>query len=127
MTDTNWRDRALCREVDAGELFFPGKGESPAAAKSICMARQVRTECLDEALTENMRHGIWGGATEHERRKLRKQHGMNSRVGRHPVPAAEVHSLHGEGWTPAAIATRLGVHVDSVRRVLRVAREAGAA
>lgn len=78
MTNTNWRDDALCRQVDAGELFFPDRGESPRPAQAVCLACAVRAECLEEALVSNMRFGIWGGATERERRALRKLRGLNT-------------------------------------------------
>ena len=32
------------------------------------------TECLAEALDNEMEWGIWGGMTERQRRKLRKQY-----------------------------------------------------
>lgn len=67
----DWRDRALCRETDP-EAFFPEKGAPPRDAKRICMGCEVRAECLEFALATGQPYGVWGGASERERRKLLK-------------------------------------------------------
>lgn len=67
----DWRERALCAQVDP-EIFFPNKGESSAAAKRVCMGCEVRTECLDEALRIGERYGVRGGKSERERRKIKR-------------------------------------------------------
>lgn len=64
-----WQEYALCREIDP-ELFFPEKGEPTAQAKQVCMACEVRTNCLEYALDNHERFGIWGGKSERERRKI---------------------------------------------------------
>jgi WhiB family redox-sensing transcriptional regulator len=69
---SDWRELALCKEVDP-EAFFPGKGQSTADAKRVCMACEVRTECLADALATGERYGVRGGKSEHERRKLKKK------------------------------------------------------
>jgi WhiB family redox-sensing transcriptional regulator len=66
---TGWRDGALCAQVDMA-LFFPGKGESCAAAKSICRRCEVQFECLEESVAQAIPHGIWGGRAAVERRRL---------------------------------------------------------
>lgn len=71
----DWRSRGLCRQVDVGELFFPEKGASTREAKAICAVCEVRDACLEYALTNNERWGIWGGFSERERRRMR--HGAN--------------------------------------------------
>jgi WhiB family redox-sensing transcriptional regulator len=57
-----WRlpGRPACRDADPG-LFFPGPGESDAAAKAICAACTVRLTCLAIAITNRERAGVWGG------------------------------------------------------------------
>lgn len=67
--DQNWRDYALCAQTDP-EAFFPEKGGSTREAKRVCASCEVRTECLDYALTNAERFGIWGGLSERERRRL---------------------------------------------------------
>jgi WhiB family redox-sensing transcriptional regulator len=64
-----WRDDAACQYTDP-EAFFPEKGESVAMAKRVCSRCPVRTPCLDYALETRQRHGVWGGLSEPERRRL---------------------------------------------------------
>lgn len=67
----DWRDQARCAEVDP-EIFFPEKGGSTRPAKKVCAGCEVRTPCLEDALTRNDRFGIYGGLSEQERRKLKR-------------------------------------------------------
>lgn len=66
-----WMDFSLCKEI-GGDVFFPEKGESTKPAKRVCQACPVRSECLEYALRNDERFGIWGGLSEQERRKLKK-------------------------------------------------------
>lgn len=66
-----WQADALCAQTDP-EAFFPEKGGSTRDAKSICASCTVRAECLEYALENDERFGIWGGLSERERRKLRR-------------------------------------------------------
>jgi len=67
-----WQTDALCAQTDP-EAFFPEKGGSTRDAKKICAGCEVRSECLEYALSNDERFGIWGGLSERERRKLRKR------------------------------------------------------
>lgn len=69
-----WQSDALCAQTDP-EAFFPEKGGSTREAKRICESCEVRSECLDYALENDERFGIWGGLSERERRKLRREVG----------------------------------------------------
>ena len=77
--DLGWQDLALCAEVDPG-LFFIEKGGSTAPAKRVCQACEVRGECLEYALTHEAiaAHGVWGGKSERERRRLKQQRATSS-------------------------------------------------
>lgn len=75
-TDPTWRLSALCAQTDP-ELFFPEKGGSTAQAKSICRHCEVRTACLDHALTTGQRDGIWGGLSPRQRQLLNRQRAAN--------------------------------------------------
>jgi WhiB family redox-sensing transcriptional regulator len=70
--EQEWQDRALCAQTDP-EAFFPEKGGSTREAKRICQVCEVRSECLEYALGNDERFGIWGGLSERERRKLKKR------------------------------------------------------
>ena len=66
-----WQGDSLCAQTDP-EAFFPEKGGSTREAKRICTSCEVRSQCLEYALQNDERFGIWGGLSERERRKLRK-------------------------------------------------------
>lgn len=66
-----WQENALCGFVDP-EVFFPEKGGSSREAKRICAECTVQRECLEYALENDERFGIWGGLSERERRRLRR-------------------------------------------------------
>jgi WhiB family redox-sensing transcriptional regulator len=68
----SWQERALCAETDP-EAFFPEKGGSTREAKKICTGCEVKAECLEYALANDERFGIWGGLSERERRRLRRR------------------------------------------------------
>ena len=67
-----WQSDSLCAQTDP-EAFFPEKGGSTRDAKKICSSCEVRAQCLEYALENDERFGIWGGLSERERRKLRKR------------------------------------------------------
>jgi WhiB family redox-sensing transcriptional regulator len=68
----SWQADALCAQTDP-EAFFPEKGGSTRDAKKICTTCEVKAECLEYALQNDERFGIWGGLSERERRKLRRR------------------------------------------------------
>ena len=68
----SWQSDSLCAQTDP-EAFFPEKGGSTREAKKICGSCEVRNHCLEYALENDERFGIWGGLSERERRKLRKR------------------------------------------------------
>ena len=70
--ELEWQERALCAQTDP-EAFFPEKGGSTREAKRVCSGCAVRSECLEYALANDERFGIWGGLSERERRRLRRQ------------------------------------------------------
>ncbi len=69
--DEEWQERALCAQTDP-EAFFPEKGGSTREAKRICTGCEVRDACLEYALANDERFGIWGGLSERERRRLKR-------------------------------------------------------
>src|SRR5690349_1473865 len=67
-----WQEHALCSQTNP-EAFFPEKGGSTREAKRICSRCEVKSECLEYALSHDERFGIWGGLSERERRKLKRR------------------------------------------------------
>jgi WhiB family transcriptional regulator, redox-sensing transcriptional regulator len=75
--DADWRTEAACRDAEP-DLFFPIGTTGIAldqieTAKRLCSACDAKNSCLEFALATNQESGVWGGTTEDERRKLRKQ------------------------------------------------------
>lgn len=73
-TSTPWRQLAACRGVDP-DIFFPSSEDEDdaAEAKAICETCPVREPCLEHALLVREKHGVWGGLTERERRRVIRQ------------------------------------------------------
>jgi WhiB family redox-sensing transcriptional regulator len=68
----DWVIFGNCTGVDP-ELFYPGRGASTKEAKQVCQGCAVRKECLEFALANGEKFGIWGGLSERERRRIRRQ------------------------------------------------------
>lgn len=66
-----WHKKANCMGVDP-ELFFPERGTSTREAKEVCRGCVVRENCLDHAIANGEKFGIWGGMSERERRRVRR-------------------------------------------------------
>ena len=64
----DWASSAKCREQEPDALFVRGAEQNKA--KLVCKGCPVRTECLAEALDNQIEWGVWGGMTERERRAL---------------------------------------------------------
>ena len=71
IVDDQWQERALCAQTDP-EAFFPEKGGSTREAKRICLGCEVKDACLEYALANDERFGIWGGLSERERRRIKR-------------------------------------------------------
>ena len=68
----SWRQRAACRGVDP-DIFYPVSDDDAGEAKAVCARCPVREPCLEYALVNRERDGVWGGATERERRRILRQ------------------------------------------------------
>ncbi|MFM7537000.1 MAG: WhiB family transcriptional regulator [Acidimicrobiales bacterium] len=67
-----WLDRGACKGLDP-EIFYPETDEEADAAKEICGRCVVQKACLEHALLAREKVGVWGGATERERRRIVRQ------------------------------------------------------
>jgi WhiB family transcriptional regulator, redox-sensing transcriptional regulator len=67
-----WRQHAACRGLDP-EIFYPATEEEAVVAKAVCEVCSIRQACLEHALGSRERDGVWGGATEEERRRIIRQ------------------------------------------------------
>lgn len=66
-----WQDWGMCSQTSP-DAFFPDKGQPTAAAKRVCATCPVQAECLEYALANNERYGVWGGLSERERHVLKQ-------------------------------------------------------
>ena len=69
-----WRSIGLCRGSETMVFYPPSDDDSLAEeAKTICSMCAVRKPCLEFALRTREKHGVWGGLTERERRRVLRQ------------------------------------------------------
>lgn len=67
--DIEWMAEGECKKFPPG-YFFPSDGTGVEAAKAVCRICVVREICLEYALTNRIDHGVWGGESERERRRI---------------------------------------------------------
>ena len=67
--DTEWMAEGRCRAVPPS-VFFPSDGLGVQSAQRICADCPVADACLEYALDNRIDHGVWGGRSERERRRL---------------------------------------------------------
>lgn len=70
--DTDWMAKGRCRELPP-DTFFPSDGLGVEVARRICATCPVKSPCLEYALAARIDHGVWGGASERERRRILRQ------------------------------------------------------
>ncbi|MGJ5751555.1 transcription factor WhiB [Streptomyces puniciscabiei] len=128
--DTSWQPRGACHGMDAedaDEIFFPLPREHAAIAeaKELCAACPVRRECLNYALENELKDGIWGGLTEAERRPWHK--GLPQRLDYNRVLAIfngrDVHLTESERQVVIDHAYVRGWHADRLAVALQIGRK----
>ncbi len=67
--DTEWMSQGTCRTTPP-ETFFPSDGLGVIRAQRICADCPVQEPCLEYALANRIDHGVWGGRSERERRRI---------------------------------------------------------
>ena len=77
--NTNWMARGRCKEV-APDIFFPSDGMGVQVAQRICAECPVAQDCLEYALDHHIDHGVWGGCSERERRRILRRRRVSSAV-----------------------------------------------
>jgi WhiB family redox-sensing transcriptional regulator len=70
--DTHWMADGKCRDLPP-EVFFPSDGVGVEVARRICADCPVQEQCLEYALYHRIDHGVWGGASERERRRIARR------------------------------------------------------
>ena len=67
-----WRELGACRGLEPS-IFYPDDDDDALDAKAVCGECSVRVACLEFALNAREKQGVWGGATERERRRIIRQ------------------------------------------------------
>jgi WhiB family redox-sensing transcriptional regulator len=70
--DNQWMAVGNCR-VEPPATFFPSDGVGVEIAKRICVDCSVKQPCLEYALENRIDHGVWGGTSERQRRRILKK------------------------------------------------------
>ncbi len=68
----DWTAEGKCRDMDPA-IFFPSDGIGVQAAQRICVDCPVKVACREYALADRIDHGVWGGTSERERRRILRQ------------------------------------------------------
>lgn len=63
----DWTDLARCRGMDPDVFFGRNLTEARTAIRT-CDRCEVRQQCLDYAVAQQIEIGVWGGLTERQRR-----------------------------------------------------------
>ncbi len=74
-SDNDWMATGKCREMPPA-MFFPSDGVGVEVARRICADCTVKGPCLEYALSNRIDHGVWGGASERERRRIARRRRM---------------------------------------------------
>ncbi len=70
--ENEWMSQAVCRN-EPPAFFFPSDGVGVEAARRICATCPVKSPCLEYALRNRIDHGVWGGTSERERRRIARR------------------------------------------------------
>jgi WhiB family redox-sensing transcriptional regulator len=74
--ESTWMSEGNCADKPPS-LFFPSDGVGVDVARKVCADCPVKSPCLEYALEHRIDHGVWGGTSERERRRI-----LRSRAGR---------------------------------------------
>ena len=77
--DTEWMSVGKCKDLSPS-IFFPSDGVGVQAAQRICAECPVADDCLEYALEHHIDHGVWGGCSERERRRILRRRRISSAV-----------------------------------------------
>lgn len=76
---TSWMSAGNCRNYPPA-VFFPSDGVGVDRARKICAGCPVADTCLEYALDQRIEHGVWGGCSERERRRILKRRRVDAEI-----------------------------------------------
>ncbi|MEI2640465.1 MAG: WhiB family transcriptional regulator [Microthrixaceae bacterium] len=82
--DTNWMAAGNCANKSP-DFFFPSDGVGVELARQVCETCPVKMQCLEYTLANRIDHGVWGGTSERERRRILKRRGAERRAAAQAV------------------------------------------
>ena len=78
---TEWVALRRCADMDPN-VFFPNDGAGVIAAQKVCALCPVADACREYALANNITHGVWGGTSERQRRRILRDRRRASKAAR---------------------------------------------
>jgi len=87
--DTLWMAEGNCRD-ESPSLFFPSDGVGVEVARRVCAGCPAKTPCLEYALANGIDHGVWGGASERERRRIARRRRLERATAAEPGSTVSV-------------------------------------
>jgi WhiB family redox-sensing transcriptional regulator len=78
--EQEWMAEGNCR-FEPPATFFPSDGVGVEVAKRICATCPVKEPCLEYALEYRIDHGVWGGTSERQRRRILRKRGHSDPNG----------------------------------------------
>lgn len=99
-----WMAAALCAQCDP-DVFHPDPNDAYRAAVRVCNKCPVRQACLDYAIANDEREGIWGGHTPAARRRIAAGLPPNARPLK-PCGTPAAYQRHLENREPTCDACR---------------------
>jgi len=77
---SNWMAHGACAGTTP-DVFFPHDGMGVEVAKQVCAGCAVTEPCLEYALDHRIEHGVWGGCSERQRRRILRARRAAARDG----------------------------------------------
>ena len=78
--ETDWMAEGKCRDLPP-DTFFPSDGTGVEVARRICATCSMQAPCLEYALRNRIDQGVWGGASERERRRIARRRRLERATG----------------------------------------------
>lgn len=86
--DTKWMAEGNCAHKPPS-LFFPSDGVGVEKAKAVCEGCPVAVQCLEYAIENRIDHGVWGGTSERQRRRIIRARAVAATQPAEATPPAE--------------------------------------
>jgi WhiB family redox-sensing transcriptional regulator len=81
--DTEWMSQGKCKDMNPA-FFFPSDGVGVRLAQNVCADCPVKAPCLEYALAYRVDDGVWGGASERQRKRILRRRRATTSPGGAP-------------------------------------------